>query len=77
MTCEQTTPPPPLGRNDKRILDRVCRANGGGVDLMHEPHAPVMRLIKRGLIERKRHPHGGNQPWVHTQMGLLVWRTEK
>ena len=62
------------GRNDKRILDRVCRANGGGLCLRNEPTAPVRRLIEAGLIQQKRHPHGGNQPWVHTDAGLAAWR---
>lgn len=66
-----------LGRNDRRILDMVCRANGGGVDLTQEPWAPTHRLIKRGLIQRKSHTRLGSQPWVHTEAGWKLWSAQR
>ena len=70
----QTPLPYKLGRNDRRILARVCATNGGGYDLFYEPSAPSKRLRDAGLIARKKHPHGGNTWWVHTPLGLQVHR---
>lgn len=53
-----------------KLLDKICRTNGGGVPARPD-NSTVNRLVNLGFIQGK----SGRQWWaVHTRPGLEYWR---
>jgi ribosome modulation factor len=61
-----------LTKDERDLLGRVCRTNGGGLKFIPKREATFYRLVTMNLIQRRRGVswHG----YVHTPAGLDIWR---
>ena len=55
-----------------RVLNRICRTNGGGVDAWGRDAPVIRRLHEKGLVQGKA---GQQHCAVHTREGLELWRS--
>ncbi len=64
---------PKLTPSQWKWLDKICRTNGGGVDVALTPPIPkaVLHLYDLGLVQGKS---GCQWCAVHTRDGLSLWR---
>lgn len=63
-----------LSDKQARMLDAVCRTNGGGVSLYEWPKTTARGLMARHFIQGKA-GHPGHI--VHTREGLAFWRSNR
>jgi len=62
---------PVLTPTQKKMLDAICKTNGGGIFPAGAEFRTVKQLEKKGLVQGKL---GQQYCAVHTREGLTLWR---